>query len=630
MTTETLLARGWADTEDADPSYVWVTMRRLRQKVEVDPNKPVHLLTVRGIGYRLVSAGEPRRVVTDAGRRRGDRRDGRRRPPDAAASPTIPPDGAARSGASGPRRSAPGLTLGLVAAAVLPVAGLRHRRAARHRRSAPTRPRRARAPARDRGRGRVRRAAGRRARRRPRRRRCARSRRPSTGSPPATTSARRLELPGRRRVQPPRREPQPPRPRPRSAGTASCAGSSSRSSRSSLARAARGHRRAGPPTQARGRVRDDRLRAAASSTRARSRPRRSSPASPSRSGRELIAARRGARRRRPATCRRPAAGSAPTRTCSSCSRSRSRAAIRNAQLYARVEDQNRRLVELDEAKDDFLRGVSHNLQTPLASIRGYAQQLERGAPGPPARDHHRAGRPALSRMVRQLLTVSRIESGALRPRLEVFAPAAACPADVGGAGRRGRPVPRSTTSSAGWLALGGRRPAGPGPVGDPRQRRRSTATARASTRASSIERETSRIGDHDRRPRPRRRARTIATGCSGASSAARSARRARAAASACTCPASCAGRWTATSCSSRRGTGPAPRSRSRSPRRRPRSRSGLPRRPTVPGEYHGRRTSRRPAAPMQGRPQGSCTIVAAANHITRCRRGKRRCRHCGP
>jgi two-component system response regulator VicR len=58
VTTETLLDRGWADTEDADPSYVWVTMRRLRQKVEVDPNRPVHLLTVRGIGYRLVSAAE--------------------------------------------------------------------------------------------------------------------------------------------------------------------------------------------------------------------------------------------------------------------------------------------------------------------------------------------------------------------------------------------------------------------------------------------------------------------------------------------------------------------------------------------------------------------------------------------
>jgi two-component system response regulator MtrA len=56
VTTETLLARGWAETEDADPSYVWVTMRRLRQKVEVDANRPAHLLTVRGVGYRLVAA----------------------------------------------------------------------------------------------------------------------------------------------------------------------------------------------------------------------------------------------------------------------------------------------------------------------------------------------------------------------------------------------------------------------------------------------------------------------------------------------------------------------------------------------------------------------------------------------
>ncbi len=61
VTTETLLARGWAETEDADPSYVWVTMRRLRQKVEREPNRPVHLQTVRGVGYRLVplAGGDP-------------------------------------------------------------------------------------------------------------------------------------------------------------------------------------------------------------------------------------------------------------------------------------------------------------------------------------------------------------------------------------------------------------------------------------------------------------------------------------------------------------------------------------------------------------------------------------------
>ncbi len=95
-------------------------------------------------------------------------------------------------------------------------------------------------------------------------------------------------------------------------------------------------------------------------------------------------------------------------------------AIRNAQLYARVEDQNSRLVDLDRAKDDFLRGVSHNLQTPLASIRGYAGQLDAERP-----DHRleiiTEQTDRLSRMVRQLLTVSRIESGALRSRQEVFA-----------------------------------------------------------------------------------------------------------------------------------------------------------------------------------------------------------------
>ena len=55
VSTETLLDRGWGDTDDADPSYVWVTMRRLRQKIEPDPDHPVHLVTVRGVGYRLVT-----------------------------------------------------------------------------------------------------------------------------------------------------------------------------------------------------------------------------------------------------------------------------------------------------------------------------------------------------------------------------------------------------------------------------------------------------------------------------------------------------------------------------------------------------------------------------------------------
>ena len=52
---EVLLARGWTETEDADSSYVWVSMRRLRRKIESDPDNPVHLVTLRGVGYRLVA-----------------------------------------------------------------------------------------------------------------------------------------------------------------------------------------------------------------------------------------------------------------------------------------------------------------------------------------------------------------------------------------------------------------------------------------------------------------------------------------------------------------------------------------------------------------------------------------------
>jgi DNA-binding response OmpR family regulator len=56
--TDTLLARGWADTDEADSSYLWVSLRRLRQKIEMDPDQPVHLITVRGVGYRLVALAD--------------------------------------------------------------------------------------------------------------------------------------------------------------------------------------------------------------------------------------------------------------------------------------------------------------------------------------------------------------------------------------------------------------------------------------------------------------------------------------------------------------------------------------------------------------------------------------------
>jgi DNA-binding response OmpR family regulator len=53
--TDTILERVWAESDGADPSYVWVTVRRLRRKLEEDPDHPRYLITDRGIGYRLVS-----------------------------------------------------------------------------------------------------------------------------------------------------------------------------------------------------------------------------------------------------------------------------------------------------------------------------------------------------------------------------------------------------------------------------------------------------------------------------------------------------------------------------------------------------------------------------------------------
>src|SRR5205809_2342352 len=126
-------------------------------------------------------------------------------------------------------------------------------------------------------------------------------------------------------------------------------------------------------------------------------------------------------------------------------------AVRNAELFARVEAQNAQLLELDAAKDDFLRGVSHNLQTPLTSIRAYTDQLGRDRPdrrlGIIAEQTDR-----LSRMVRQLLTVTRLESGALKPRGEVVA--LAHPVRRAWEALAADGVPLAIDDrSAGWLAV---------------------------------------------------------------------------------------------------------------------------------------------------------------------------------
>ncbi len=54
--TDELLDRVWTDADGADPSYLWVTVRRLHRKLELDPDHPRYLITERGIGYRLASS----------------------------------------------------------------------------------------------------------------------------------------------------------------------------------------------------------------------------------------------------------------------------------------------------------------------------------------------------------------------------------------------------------------------------------------------------------------------------------------------------------------------------------------------------------------------------------------------
>ena len=66
VTTEQLLRKVWADSDAADPAYVWVTVRRLRQKLEFDADDPQHLLTDPAGGYRL-AAWELRRGTPESG-----------------------------------------------------------------------------------------------------------------------------------------------------------------------------------------------------------------------------------------------------------------------------------------------------------------------------------------------------------------------------------------------------------------------------------------------------------------------------------------------------------------------------------------------------------------------------------
>lgn len=54
LTADELLTTVWGPEFVGEPQVLYVHMRRLREKVEADPSRPQRLMTVRGVGYKLV------------------------------------------------------------------------------------------------------------------------------------------------------------------------------------------------------------------------------------------------------------------------------------------------------------------------------------------------------------------------------------------------------------------------------------------------------------------------------------------------------------------------------------------------------------------------------------------------
>jgi two-component system KDP operon response regulator KdpE len=53
LTHGQMLRQAWGPAQEHDVQYLRVFIRQLRQKLEADPARPVHILTEPGVGYRL-------------------------------------------------------------------------------------------------------------------------------------------------------------------------------------------------------------------------------------------------------------------------------------------------------------------------------------------------------------------------------------------------------------------------------------------------------------------------------------------------------------------------------------------------------------------------------------------------
>lgn len=54
VTHRQLLTEVWGPTHERDTHYLRIYMKQLREKLEIDPVRPRHMLTETGIGYRLI------------------------------------------------------------------------------------------------------------------------------------------------------------------------------------------------------------------------------------------------------------------------------------------------------------------------------------------------------------------------------------------------------------------------------------------------------------------------------------------------------------------------------------------------------------------------------------------------
>ena len=58
VTIDQLCEAAWGDNPFGYENSLMAHIRRIREKIEANPSKPVSLITVKGLGYKLVLAGK--------------------------------------------------------------------------------------------------------------------------------------------------------------------------------------------------------------------------------------------------------------------------------------------------------------------------------------------------------------------------------------------------------------------------------------------------------------------------------------------------------------------------------------------------------------------------------------------